>query len=248
MRYDDSSSLKSTLRAVGVYGMARWIIKEGVPALRSLGDTLICRRQRAYADYTRQHTVRNLHIGCGDNFLPGWFNTDLYPNAQRQRLNATQPYPFPDNSFDYIFTEHMIEHVPYAAGRAMLTECFRVLTPGGVIRLVTPDLKFLIDLYQQDDELRRNYIEWSSRGFIGDAMPHDKVSVINNFFRDWGHQYIYDMEAMRKLMQGIGFTEIIQCQIGSSMHYPLMQLEHTDRMPQGFLGLESLIVEAKKPL
>jgi predicted SAM-dependent methyltransferase len=50
--------------------------------------------------------------------------------------------------FDYVFSEHMIEHVSYAEGLLMLRECLRVLKPGGRIRIATPSLEVLLDLYK----------------------------------------------------------------------------------------------------
>ncbi len=31
-------------------------------------------------------------------------------------LGATKPFPFEANSFDYVFSKHMIEHIGYAEG------------------------------------------------------------------------------------------------------------------------------------
>ena len=98
-------------------------------------------------DYLRQHGPKKLHLGCGQNAIPGWLNTDYYPRRQDiLHLDATKPFPLPAESFDYVFSEHMIEHITYHDGLTMLKESRRVLKPGGRIRISTPDLKFLIEL------------------------------------------------------------------------------------------------------
>ena len=73
-------------------------------------------------------------------------------------LDATQTFPLPDCSFDYIFSEHMIEHVTYQNGKRMILECYRVLKPGGLLRISTPDLSFLVDLYK--DIIKGTYLAY----------------------------------------------------------------------------------------
>jgi ubiquinone/menaquinone biosynthesis C-methylase UbiE len=57
-------------------------------------------------------------------------------------VDVTRRSPFVDNTFDFIYSEHMIEHIPYVGGRAMLEESYRVLKPGGTLRIATPDARF----------------------------------------------------------------------------------------------------------
>ncbi|MGZ3644750.1 MAG: class I SAM-dependent methyltransferase [Ktedonobacteraceae bacterium] len=98
--------------------------------------------------YLQSHEIRKLHLGAGLNVLDGWLNTDLRPlKAGLVHLNAMKPYPIPDASFDYVFSEHMIEHVTFQDGQTMLRECFRVLKKDGKIRLSTPDLERMLALY-----------------------------------------------------------------------------------------------------
>ena len=58
-----------------------------------------------------------LHLGCGKNMLPGWINTDFPPKKENiLELDATKKFPFEDNSIDYVFSEHMIEHISFEDG------------------------------------------------------------------------------------------------------------------------------------
>ena len=80
------------------------------------------------ADYFRKNDVAKLHIGCGDNIIDGWLNSDFRPKSHKKlHLDATGAFPLPNESFDYIFSEHMIEHIPYEKANNMLTECCRAL-------------------------------------------------------------------------------------------------------------------------
>src|SRR5262245_38028533 len=69
----------------------------------------------------------------------------------------------------------------------MLKECNRVLRPGGKLRVSTPDLKFLLDLYEPTKELQRRYIKWSTDQCIPWAPRPSGAFVINNFVRGFGH-------------------------------------------------------------
>ena len=106
----------------------------------------LIRDPRVIRDYLESHSVRKLQLGAGGNDPIGWLNTDIEPTSNEVYLDATKRYPFPDGSFQYVFSEHVIEYVPWEAGVAMLKECYRVLAPGGKLRVVTPNLAKFVQL------------------------------------------------------------------------------------------------------
>ena len=201
-------------------------------------------------DYFKEHGIRKLHIGCGPNVLHGWLNSDYYPqSAQILHLDATEPFPFKNDEFDYVFSEHMIEHITYSQGSHMLAECHRVLKPTGKVRIATPDLSFLIDLYGSDkSDLQKDYIKWATNRFISTAPYYEDTFVINNFVRDWGHKFIYDEKTLRYSLEKAGFTGIVKRYLSDNEDHELRDLENEGRMPPGFLRLESIVLEGTKPL
>ncbi|MBO0719356.1 MAG: methyltransferase domain-containing protein, partial [Blastocatellia bacterium] len=164
--------------------------------------------------YFSSHEIRKLHLGCETHVLDGWLNSDLFPGSEIVlQLDATEPFPFGDEEFDYIFSEHMIEHITYSQGLQMLFECYRVLKNNGKIRISTPDLAFLIDLYNEEKSyLQKDYIKWSTDRHIRFAPGYDDTFVINNFVRNWGHQFIYDEKVLSASLQKVGFTKITRCE------------------------------------
>ncbi len=77
---------------------------------------------------------RLLHFGCGPHFLPApWENFDA-------EIDISLALPFPATCAAYIVAEHVIEHVPFAAGMEFLRQCYRLLDFGGVLRLAFPDV------------------------------------------------------------------------------------------------------------
>jgi predicted SAM-dependent methyltransferase len=206
-------------------------------------------RDRKLANqYILQSEVRKLHLGCGWNLLPGWLNADYRPLCREVLyLDARQPFFFLDETFDYIFSEHMIEHISYNDGLKTLAECHRILRRGGKIRVSTPDLAFLIALYNGDkSSLQREYIAWANSNFLKDVPSDNEVFVINNFVRDWGHTFIYDEKTLKSVMASVGFTEITKYDLQSSADSVLCNLENLTRIPARFLEMETMTFEGTK--
>ncbi len=189
-----------------------------------------------------------LNIGAGDHPLPGWWNTDINPcHPSIMQLDASKRFPFNDEIFERVFSEHMIEHVPYAAGLSMLRECYRVLEPGGRIRISTPNLDFLIDLKNRQDDIDRAYVEWAC-GAFNPGEPVCATNVFNNFVRAWGHQFIYDRVALSGALLDAGFIKITSYGLQQSDDSEFRNLENESRMPPGFLALETMTLEGEKPV
>jgi predicted SAM-dependent methyltransferase len=199
--------------------------------------------------YLQGHEVRKLHLGCGRNLLDGWLNSDFFPKSPAVlHLDARGRFPFADSQFDYVFSEHMIEHIAYADGAAMLRECFRVLRPGGTLRISTPDLAFLIDLHRGDrSQLQSDYIRWATEKFVKGAPYADYSFVINNFVRRWGHLFIYDEKTLGAAFTAAGFSTVMRCALNDSDDPALRNLENEKRLPKGFLRLETMTLQGGKP-
>ncbi len=213
---------------------------------------VIGRDRLTISRYLKSNPVRRLQIGAGANIRPGWLNTNWYPillfARQSVFLDATKRFPLPDASFDYIFSEHMIEHVPYDGGLAMLRECLRVLKPGGKLRIATPDMAFVVDLLNpQRTPQQEAYIKWAAASFLPADIPATPISVVNNFVRDWGHVYIYDKATLADSLEKAGFVGITPFKVSESDDPELAGIDNCGRMPDGFMQLESMTFQASKP-
>jgi len=199
-------------------------------------------------EYLRLHSSCRLHIGCQHHPMDGWLNADIQPADPRVAyMDATKPFPLPDASFDYVFSEHMIEHIGLEQGAHMLRESYRVLKPGGKIRIVTPDITLLQKLLQDPEQAdHAAYIEFSMRYFRNPSV-FNEVVVVNNFFRDWGHQFVYNEATLGRLFELAGFSSISRGQVGSSGDAVLNGLEnHHMEITDRFNRMESLVMEAVK--
>ncbi len=199
-------------------------------------------------DYLTNHDVKKLQIGSGNNVYEGWLNTDYEPGIPGvYRMDATRKFPFADNTFDYVFCQHMIEHIGYPEGQFMLRECLRVLKPGGKVRISTPNLAFVCGLYNSTpDERQRAYMEWSKATWVPDAPKASPAFVVNNFFRNWGHQFIYDSETLREAIERAGFHALKSFDLNQSDDPIFQDLENEQRLPKGFLAMETITFEGTK--
>ena len=184
--------------------------------------------------------------------LEGWFNTDIYPNCDKCFfLDARKAFPFKDSTFDCIYTEHMIEHLPYDQGLSMLSECYRILKHGGRLRIVTPDLEVLIGLYRPEKTgLQQRYIQYVVDAFLPNVCYYNECFVINYVFKSWGHQFIYDRVTLKNSLEGVGFRHISYHSVGESNDFELRDVEshaktekHVDH---NVVQFESMAVEARR--
>jgi predicted SAM-dependent methyltransferase len=200
------------------------------------------RRGRQVEHYLRTHDVRKLQLGAGEHPRNGWLNTDLhgYGRDDLVLLDVRKRFPLPDDSFDFVFSEHVLEHLTYAEGQRCLHECMRVLKPGGRIRIATPSLERLAALYaEQPNDVQRRYVRWA----VGTLEPETDAAlpgvVVNNFFRSWGHRFIYDPQTLRHALTEAGFVDVEERPVG--------ELErHLPEEPE-LNAYETFVLEALKP-
>ena len=213
--------------------------------------TRLARRNRHIDSYLRSQSVRKLQLGTGSNVLDGWLNTDIHDfrgTSEIVYLDARKRFPLPDNSFDVVFSEHMLEHIDYADGLRCLEECLRVLQPGGRIRVATPSLDRLIRLYENElTDLQRRYMRWAIDSFVEDADAYLPGFVLNNFLRDWGHKFVYDEQTLRHAFETAGFVDVEQWPVGQSGDPQLAGLERHMRSDAEFNEYETIVLEGRRP-
>jgi SAM-dependent methyltransferase len=140
-------------------------------------------------------------------------------------LDATQTWPIEDGALSRVYADNVIEHVPLAAGRAMLAEAYRCLQPGGVIRLVTPDIGKHVELYLTGaPEVREEVGSYYRR--LGLTVEHP-VDLVRIPIASFGHHagYVYDFAALREELAAAGFHDVVSCGINESAHEDLAGID-----------------------
>ena len=197
--------------------------------------------------YLRSHPVRKLQIGAGTANYPDWLNTDIDPSKEQVYLDATKHFPLPDGSIHYIFGEHVVEHLTYEQGLAMLGECYRVLAPGGKIRLATPNLLKYFALYQDppsEDVKRYIAAKLQDHGWPHTSRP--AATILNLEFRSFGHQFLYDPVTLSDSLATAGFKMISQFRPGESDDPQLRGIELRHNIPalREMNDYESMVLQA----
>lgn len=131
--------------------------------------------------------------------------------------------PFPDNTVNYIYSSHFLEHLFKKDAVILLKEANRVLYPGGIIRVVVPDLNYALELYNcgQKHEMLMKYF------FVDDLGSYLAR-----------HKYMYDFELLNSALLEAGFSDII-CYAYRKGKVP--DLDILDNRPQ-----DSIYIEAKR--
>ena len=206
------------------------------------------RRRRIVRDYVATHPVRKLQLGSGLKLLDGWLNSDCSLVFKSPCfLDVTRLFPIEDAQFDYVFTEHLIEHLTFKEGQNLLRESFRVLKPGGKIRVACPDLMKVIGLYSRPQtDVQKQYIKHCVDHSLADIGVYNECFVINNAVRNWGHKFIYDEQTMKLAMERAGFTDPVRCEVCISTDPVYQNLESHEPGYEAKV-FETIVMEARKP-
>jgi len=172
-----------------------------------------------------------VHVGCGDQRLPGWVNVDRQPLPSVDRVvDVTQGLPFED--VEALFAEHFLEHLPLDEALAFLLETHRVLAPGGRLRLTTPNLDWVVAAHYAVG--------------VPEAEARARALHLNRAFHGWSHRFLWNREILAEALVASGFDEVRFCDRGESDWPPFRGLER--HVPyQDLPGLPHvLVVEARK--
>ncbi len=172
-----------------------------------------------------------LNIGCGDVKFHDWVNIDIEPGADLV-VDLRNGLPLEDDSADFIYNEHFIEHLKFEDGEKTIKEFYRVLKKGGILRIATPDLDYLVKKYLNDWK-NQDWLTWPEFEYI-----KTKGLMINISMRDWGHEYLYNEEDLRNLVKKAGFKRITKHKLNESSYSELSNRETRED--------SKLILEAEK--
>lgn len=94
-----------------------------------------------------------------------WTNMDLSSlNDQVISHNLLQGIPFPDDTFDGVYHSDLLEHFSRGDGERLMRECFPVLRPGGIVRVVVPDLEQICRAYLDPlEKVESGNARWRAR-------------------------------------------------------------------------------------
>jgi SAM-dependent methyltransferase len=214
-----------------------------------------------------------VNVGCGPQVVADWINYDSslhvllskyhfikkllsslrliskqvceisWPSELIKRVDVRKGLPLVDETVDFIYTSHFIEHLTKTEGLRLFRECYRVLKPGGWIRIVCPDLKLITRRYLEGN---LNYVLFQvkhkadlSRAFITSlGLTDNRPFVERIFFPGSLHRSMYDYYSLASLLTESGFSI---CKRRRYREGITPDIDLLDNRPE-----ESLYVEAQK--
>lgn len=153
----------------------------------------------------------NVHLGAGPNIIPGWLNYDIDTKWGATHHDLSRGIPLAGTSVAKIYSEHFIEHFDKKAGYKLLQDCFRVLTPGGTLRIGWPDMNRLIWSHLTHSRAHKRHI-----------LPHLKLrfghwdEITADRLFSWDHRYAYTARHLHDILADIGFINIKRHRFGQS--------------------------------
>lgn len=182
--------------------------------------------------HVNNHGLLYLHVGSGE-LVKGekWINIDMeeFPTVDIS-MNVLDGLPFRENSVDIVYSEHFIEHLPKDGAKSFLADVLRILKPGGVHRILTPDLRGCVDVF-----LKGN---WDKLGWTKHHKIETSADYLNQTMRLWGHQFLFDKETLMKFAIDAGYEHMSWENLNESRFDELRGL---DTRPG------SIILDAVKP-
>jgi SAM-dependent methyltransferase len=210
----------------------------------------------------RPRPLLRLHLGCGTCTPPGWVNVDGALGARLAGVpglgracralglfrlewpagiaihDLRRPFPWPDGSAEAVYSAHTLEHLSREEGRRFVRECHRVLRPGGVLRLVVPDLRACVDRYLEGKVDAGDFL-----GTLGVATVFPGEGRLRRWLAPhvrFPHRCMYDGETLPALLREVGFATELADPLRSRIP-DVGALEHPDRT------VAAVIAEGVKP-
>lgn len=130
--------------------------------------------------------------------------------------------PFNNNSVDYIYSSHFLEHLFLEDAKKLLRETFRILKKGGILRIVVPDLDYIIKLFNSNNKIKALNFFFSPKS---QGLFHQ-------------HKYMYDSETITNILKDLGYKTVLRVNYQKGKVPDLKILDNRKE--------ESLYIEATK--
>ena len=202
-------------------------------------------RRRALARAARDagSSPLRLNIGAGRHRIPGWINTDIHWGAQ-SHLDLLRPWPREvDGKVGWVYADNVIEHFSIEDVAVVLENAYRSMTPGGVIRLATPDVEAAAKAYLEDSDLAKEHLHRHKESGYTVRYTVDLLRII---FAESGHHlgFCFDEYSLQSELERVGFVNIKRTAVGESEHPELVGLETRSSYPSD--ARMALVLEATK--
>lgn len=208
-----------------------------------------------------------VQYGCGPLASDGWLNFDASPALRLERLplvgrlfgpkrfpsavrygDIVRGLPVPEGACAGVYASHVLEHLPRDDLPAALSNTFRILAPGGIFRLVVPDLEARARLYV---DACSHGDATAADGFMDATMlgvrrrPPSIEGRLRAAFGNAAHCWMYDRAGLTAALADAGFVQVRPCRYGDCEDPMFKAVEDPDRFIDG--EIVELALEARRP-
>jgi predicted SAM-dependent methyltransferase len=197
------------------------VVLKSKRALRTIYYALPLSTWAAKSSFQKFSPPYKLNVGCGTSAHPGWINLDYSFSANADiRWDLTKSLPLAEGSCSRIYQESFLQMFTRVKGQALLREFYRLLAPGGVMRIAMPSLEEVFRLYTSGEW--RNF-DVREPGFRHYVQIRNGAQLVNCAFRD--NIWLYDWEDLNCVLGESGFREISKASWGESRFPEFRTLE-----------------------
>ncbi|MGK7895109.1 MAG: methyltransferase domain-containing protein [Xenococcus sp. (in: cyanobacteria)] len=159
---------------------------------------------------------RMLEIGPGQNRISGFETIDIVPRHQVDYVwDVSKKLPFEDNTFEVIYSSHVLEHIPWFQTEEVIAEWVRILAPGGRLEIWVPDglkiCQVIID-HSLGIENENHKDGWLMRNPKGDPFLWANGRLLygaRDDYPSW-HKAIFTHESLKRILKSSGLTSVCE--------------------------------------
>jgi len=199
-----------------------------------------------------------VQYGCGWSAPLNWTNFDASPtlrferlpilgslyikNAERFPPNAlfgdiVKGLPIPSGTCDLVYCSHVLEHLALEDFRVALKNTLSLLRPGGIFRMVMPDMRHSVKTYLDDPSPSACEHFIRETGLGREHRPRSTAGLIKAWLGNSPHLWMWDYSALQEELIRAGFVSIRPAKFGDSSHPAFADVENLGRWTNA-LGAE----------
>jgi len=199
-----------------------------------------------------------IQYGCGLSAPMEWRNFDASPTLRFERLpvigqfytkndkrfptnveygDIVKGLPVEINSCKGVYCSHILEHLSLNDFRMALKNTHRILQPGGVFRLVLPDLEYYINQYHNNNSTDAAFL-FMQETYLGyEHRPRRLKAIISSWFGNSHHLWMWDYKSISQELLNAGFVNVQRANYNSSEDPYFKSVEEESRW-EDCLGVE----------
>jgi hypothetical protein len=216
-----------------------------------------------------------VQYGCGLSAGEGWLNFDSSPTLLLEQIpligqvlsihfsgnpnrfprsvkygNICKGLPVADGTVRGVYASHVLEHLSRDDLRGALINTNKMLMPGGVFRLIVPDLqeraKHYVDQVSNKSSEAADAFLYSTR--LGqERRPRTLMQHLRQLIGNSQHLWMWDEHSMTAELERAKFIAIRRCDFGDSADQMFSRVEDFGRFYDESLNVRECALEARKP-